>query len=108
MSGLGTDPEFQLSGVERSLLGVLRVPGAPSPPDGSPDSIRVFRAGRNYYLWSLIMWALAALLGGVVVLGVSLPLIVAIQRGPEWAQVTAGAALLLVWIAYLTTAAITL
>jgi membrane protein YdbS with pleckstrin-like domain len=108
MAGLIADPEFRLNGVERSLLGVLNVPEAPSPPDGSPDSIRVFRAGRNYYLWSLIMWGLGALLAGGLVLGASLPLAVAIARGSEWARIAAGAVLLLLWMAYLTGAGVTL
>ena len=69
MAGLPPDPEFRLSGFERALLGVLKVPEAPQPPDGSPDSIRVFRAGRNYYLWSVLMWAMGALLAAFVAAG---------------------------------------
>jgi membrane protein YdbS with pleckstrin-like domain len=105
---LDSDPEFRLSGVERALLALLRVPEAPVPPDGSRDSIRVFRAGRNYYLWSLIMWAGAVLLGGLAVASVSVPLVVAIRRASEWARIAAGAALVLLWVAYLVTAAVTL
>jgi membrane protein YdbS with pleckstrin-like domain len=108
MSAPATDPEFRLSGVERWLLGALKVPEAPSPPDGSPGSLRVFRAGRNYYLWLLMMWALGALAATVAVLTLSLPLVAAVMRGPRWAQITAGAGLVLVWIAYLATAAVTL
>jgi membrane protein YdbS with pleckstrin-like domain len=102
------DPEFRLSGLERVLLTVLKVPEAPVPPDGSPDSIRVFRAGRNYYVWLVIMWAIAVLLAGLAVAGLSLPLIVATRRAPDWARITAAAALVLLWAAYLSTAAITL
>src|SRR5512147_1630815 len=105
---LHADPEFRLSGFERALLALLKVPEAPAPPDGSPDSIRIFRAGRNYYLWSVIMWALAVLLAGVVVAGLSLPLAVAIRRAPGWAGIAAAVALALAWGAYLVTAAITL
>ena len=64
MSGLGTDPDFRLNAFERLLLVALKVPEAPQPPEGSPDSLRVFRAGRNYYVWSIIMWALGTLVGG--------------------------------------------
>jgi len=108
MAGLPTDPGFRLSGFERWLLTVLRVPEAPEPPDGSRDSIRVFRAGRNYYLWSVIMWAMGVLLAGLVVSGASLPLAVAIRRAPEWGKIAAVAALTLVWGAYVASAALTL
>ena len=102
------DPDFRLSGLERALLALLKVPEAPQPPDGSPGSIRVFRAGRNYYLWLVIMWALAVLVAGFAVAGLSLPLVIATRRAPDWERIAATAALVLVWSAYLTTAAITL
>ena len=105
---LHADSEFRLSGIERALLALLKVPEAPAPPDGSPGSIRVFRAGRNYYLWSVIMWAFAVLLAGFAVAALSVPLLVATRRAPEWARIAAAATLVLVWGAYLTTAAITL
>lgn len=38
------------------LLKLLRVPHEPHPPDGSPESIRVFRAGRNYLRWRVLCW----------------------------------------------------
>lgn len=41
------------------LLKLLRVPPEPHPPEGSPDSIRIFRAGRNYYRWLLFVWLLS-------------------------------------------------
>ena len=31
------------------LLRVLRVPPEPEPPAGAPESVRVFRAGRNFF-----------------------------------------------------------
>ena len=102
-----TDSDFRLSALERSLVRGLKVPAAPEPPDGSPDSIRVFRAGRNYYRWSLIVWALYALLAGIVVSGASIPLLIAIRRAPDWPRIAAGALLAMGWTAYLTTAAIT-
>ena len=39
------------------LLRLFKIPAEPHAPDGSPDSIRIFRAGRNYYRWRLIRWA---------------------------------------------------
>lgn len=108
MPALDSDPGFRLSGLERWLVGVMKVPEAPEAPDGSPDSIRVFRAGRNYYLWSVIMWACVVLPAGAVVTSTSIPLIVALRRAPEWGKIAAVAALALMWGAYLAAAAITL
>ena len=102
------DSSFRLSAFERLLLAVLRVPEAPEPPDGSPDSIRVFRAGRNYYLWLLIMWALGALLAGLACAGATIPLAIAISRAPGWGRIAAIAGLVLMWVACAATAAITL
>ena len=91
------------------MLVVLKVPEAPEPPDGSPDSIRVFRAGRNYYLLvghHLGAWARS--LAGFGRWRVSMPLVLAIRRAPEWGEIAAAAALVLMWGAYVATAAITL
>ncbi|HVT73497.1 MAG TPA: PH domain-containing protein [Lacunisphaera sp.] len=41
------------------LLHWLRVPPQPHPPHGDPASLRVFRAGRNYYNLRLFRWGLA-------------------------------------------------
>jgi membrane protein YdbS with pleckstrin-like domain len=40
------------------LLRVMRVPHEPAPPLGAPGSIRVFRAGRNYYNLRLLRWGI--------------------------------------------------
>ena len=45
--------------IERAILALLRVPPEPHPPAGSPGSIRIFRAGRNYYVWSIFVWCFA-------------------------------------------------
>ena len=44
--------------MSRLLLQWLRVPHEPTPPEGSPDSIMIFRAGANYYRWRLLVWAM--------------------------------------------------
>ena len=44
--------------LEQEILKWLRVPPEPAAPDGSVGSVRIFRAGRNYYRWRLLMWAL--------------------------------------------------
>ncbi|MEO8096426.1 MAG: PH domain-containing protein [Acidobacteriota bacterium] len=41
------------------LLRFLRVPPSPDPPAGSADSTQVFRAARNFYIWSVIIWLVA-------------------------------------------------
>ncbi len=54
---------------EAWLMGVLRVPGEPSPPAGAPGSLRVFRAGRNYVRLKFVGWmgAQLAAIWGVLV-----------------------------------------
>ena len=62
--------------MSRLLLQWLRVPHEPAPPEGSPDSIKIFRAGANYYRWRLFVWALGwlgsllpLLLVGLIIMG---------------------------------------
>jgi hypothetical protein len=48
------------------VLHVLRVPHDPTPPAGAPGSVRVFRAGQNFYKLRLFVWGfgqIGALLG---------------------------------------------
>jgi len=42
--------------IEQLLLGWLRVPPAPAPPEGAPGSLLLFRAGRHYRRWRLLCW----------------------------------------------------
>lgn len=60
----------EFSAIERWVLRILRVPPAPEPPEGSPESIQIFRAGRNFYFWCLLMWLLPnlAVLGALMAL----------------------------------------
>src|SRR3954469_15767122 len=44
------------------VLRWLKVPPEPHPPFGDPASLRVFRAGRNYYRLRMAGWAFAELL----------------------------------------------
>lgn len=50
------------------ILHWLKVPPEPHPPAGAPSSLRVFRAGKNYFNLRLLGWAGAQLvaLGGIV------------------------------------------
>jgi membrane protein YdbS with pleckstrin-like domain len=54
-----------LDPLRRLVLRVARVPAEPQPPFGAPESIRVFRAGKNHYRVSLLGWFLAQV-GAVV------------------------------------------
>lgn len=47
------------------VLSLLKVPPDPTPPAGTHESVRVFRAGRNYYRFLIAVWALRQI--GVVV-----------------------------------------
>ncbi len=49
---------FIKEGLRSLILRVLRVPHEPSPPLGAPGSLRVFRAGRNFWRLSLAKWGL--------------------------------------------------
>jgi len=42
--------------LRAALLRYMRVPPEPEPPFGAPGSVRVFRAGRNYYRLRLLGW----------------------------------------------------
>ncbi len=50
------------------LLRLMKVPPEPEPPAGAPESIRIFRAGKNYYRLLQIHWALAQLFAVVAIL----------------------------------------
>ncbi len=42
--------------LRQFLLRFLRVPPEPQPPIGAPGSVKVFRAGRNYFKLRLVRW----------------------------------------------------
>lgn len=44
------------------LLAILKVPPEPHPPAGSPGSLRVFRAGKNYFHLRLFGWGIGQIL----------------------------------------------
>ena len=52
----------------QQVLFVMRVPHDPEPPFGAPGSLRVFRAGRNYFNLRLLGWgfAQAFVLAGII------------------------------------------
>jgi membrane protein YdbS with pleckstrin-like domain len=71
-----------LERIKRTLLRVLRVPPEPQSPAGSPESIRTFRASRNYFRYKLFGWGLkqvGAIIGVIMIWSVHL----AYEIGPN-------------------------
>jgi len=44
--------------VRQQVLRLMRVPHEPTAPLGAPGSVRIFRAGRNYFKIRLVRWGL--------------------------------------------------
>ena len=89
------------------LLRTMRVPPDPAPPDGTPSSIRVFRAGQNYYRLRLARWAMAQIpiLFGVLLL-TSAALLPKFSRLPGWLQFGWSVVAILAWVVFLAMLAI--
>ena len=61
------------------VLRWMRVPREPAPPAGAAGSVRVFRAGRNYYKLKLVGWGFGQL-GALIGIVVSLVFLARIER----------------------------
>jgi uncharacterized membrane protein YdbT with pleckstrin-like domain len=89
------------------VLRVSRVPEEPHVPDGSPDSILVFRAGKNYLRWSMLLWLIAH--AGVLLALIFL--VAAIESGTPrmspWGRNVARLAEILAIVAFLISAVLT-
>lgn len=59
---------------------LLKVPPEPALPPGSPDSVQVFRASRNYYRLLLLQWGVAQVFAVMGVL-VSLAVLRGVSQG---------------------------
>jgi membrane protein YdbS with pleckstrin-like domain len=103
-----TDPEIRLGALERWVIDLLLVPTAPEPPDGSPESIRVFHAGRNFYLWSVLVWAgtSAAIFAGLIAVSAVISTRVLMTSG--WIRGSWLVLLSIVWISFFVTLIVTL
>lgn len=81
------EPLRPFTPVEAWVHALLRVPPYPHAPEGSPESIQVFRAGRNFYLWCMFVWLisnlaiLAGLAGGFILISRIF------SQLPSWAQI---------------------
>jgi uncharacterized membrane protein YdbT with pleckstrin-like domain len=73
--------------LQSKILSVMMVPPEPHPPEGSVGSVRIFRAGKNYYRFLLLLWGLANFGVGVLmtVVFVFLDLAAHGRRSPQWA-----------------------
>jgi membrane protein YdbS with pleckstrin-like domain len=73
------------------ILALLRVPPEPHAPEGKPESTLVFRAGRNFYRWQVLVWALSnfGVVAGLVAAYFFLER--AIAKLPWWSQLAIAA-----------------
>lgn len=76
------------------VLRLAHVPAEPHVPEGAEESVRVFNAGRNYFVWRLILWGIgnaAIALGLLVAFGFSfIPTLPPVVR-TIWLALEAGA-----------------
>ena len=78
----------EFSRIETWVHAFMRVPPYPEPPEGSPESIQVFRAGRNFYLWCMIVWLFTHVFFLAFLLALHFALSKASPRWPDWVQIT--------------------
>jgi len=71
--------------IRQWVLRATLVPPEPHPPLGAPGSVRVFRAGRNYYRLCLLKWGIGQI-GAVVGIVVSLTFLYHVGRRVETLQ----------------------
>lgn len=89
-----------LSPIERVVLRVLAVPAAPEVPQGSADSVRVFRAGDNYYTWLVFEWAVVSASVFLGLLAASIAPVQAARNAPDWVRILLIGALVAAWTAF--------
>lgn len=77
----------KFSRIESWVQAALRIPPYPQPPEGARDSIQVFHAGRNYYMWCLLVWALSHVLILIALVGAYEFISQFHSRMPEWAHI---------------------
>ncbi|MEO5925346.1 MAG: PH domain-containing protein [Bryobacteraceae bacterium] len=69
------------------ILSITMVPPEPHPPEGSAASVRIFRAGRNYYRLRILGWAFGSLWSAIVLGAAGMALeMAASRRFPPWGQ----------------------
>ena len=99
MASIG-DRVLTFSSIERGVLALLAVPAAPEVPEGSEESVCVFRAGDRYYAWLVFQWAV---LSAVIFLGLvsaSIAPVVIARTAPDWVRFLLLGLLVLVWTTF--------
>jgi membrane protein YdbS with pleckstrin-like domain len=94
------DTALALSPLERVVLRVLAVPAAPEVPQGSTDSVRVFRAGDNYYAWLVFQWVVVSASVFLGLFAASIAPIQAARNAPDWVRILLIGALVAAWTAF--------
>jgi membrane protein YdbS with pleckstrin-like domain len=89
-----------LSPIERVVLRVLAVPSAPEVPQGSADSVRVFRAGDNYYAWLVFQWVVVSAAVFMGLLAASIAPLQAARNAPDWLRILLVGVLVAAWTAF--------
>jgi len=94
------DRDLPFTALERWVLQFLAVPSSPEIPEGSATSVRIFRAGDNYYAWLVLTWAAASVAVFLGLLSASVALVQIVRQAPGWAQLGVSALLAVVWSAF--------
>jgi membrane protein YdbS with pleckstrin-like domain len=85
------------SALEHRVLRFLAVPSAPEIPEGSTESVFVFRAGDNYYAWLVLTWAAATAAVFLSLAIASVAVLQGILEAPGWGQLALTVLLVFVW-----------
>lgn len=101
------DAGLPFSALEHRVLRFLDVPAAPEIPDGSAASVRVFRAGDNFYAWLVFKWAAATVFVSLGLVSTTFAVIQIMRASPRWAQIGLSGVLLVAWSAFAIAAVLT-
>lgn len=89
-----------LSPLERAVLAFLAVPSAPEVPEGSAESVQIFRAGDRYYAWLVFQWAVGSLAVFLGLLAMTVVAVRAERAAPDWGRALLIGAVVVVWAAF--------
>ena len=96
----------QFSQIELWVQAALCVPPCPEPPEGAPESVQVFHAGRNYYTLCLLVWFLTHLVVLIALIVAHFIASIPLLRMPEWVRITFRIAESLAVLAFVTLAVV--
>jgi membrane protein YdbS with pleckstrin-like domain len=98
---------LSFSALEHRVLAFLAVPSAPESPEGSPQSIRIFRAGDNYYAWLVLTWAAASVIVFLGLMTVSVIIALLARQATARGQAVWFAVLAVAWLVFAVVAGLT-